>query len=101
MKLSIKENNETYTNIYRRFIGHNDQKALEYTVDDAKKQLEGIIYKCNNGIKYLNNIDTSILPENDPDDPFPSTVEDIIYALDLIIRAHDNIYDAVNTFRLW
>lgn len=102
MKLKVNESDSTtYTGIYRRFIGYDDKKALQYAVEDAKKQLDWLMQGCKKGLGYLDLIDTDEPVENDPDDPFPSTPSQIIDALDLIIDAQENIRKAVDILRIW
>ena len=67
----IKEDNgarKTYTDIYRRCLGKDDEKAFDYTVEDMEKQLESIKYKCEQCISHLSKIKASGMIEFDVDD---------------------------------
>lgn len=101
IKLIENDNRKTYTDIYRRYIGKDDEKAFNYTVDDMEKQLKGIKYRYDECLKYLNEIKESGMVDIDEDDPFPPTVSSLIDATDHLIYALDELAKAENLLRLY
>lgn len=101
IKLIENDDKKTYTDIYRRYLGKDDNKAFNYTVDDLEKQLEAINHKYENCLSYLKEIRTTGVLSGDEDDPFPPTVSSLIDATDHIIYALNELAKAENLLRLY
>lgn len=101
IKLIENDDIKTYTDIYRRYLGKDDNKAFNYTVDDLEKQLEAVSNKYEKCLSYLKEIRaTGVLPD-DEDDPFQHTVSNLIDATDHIIYALNELAKAENILRLY
>lgn len=101
IKLIENDDRKTYTDIYRRYLGKDDNKAFNYTIDDLEKQLEAVNYKYEKCLSYLKEIRTTGVLPVDEDDSFPPTVSSLIDATDHIIYALDELEKAENILRLY